>query len=464
VITTVAGDGRLGFGGDNGSATKAQLGHPTSIALDAAGNLYIVDNLNNRIRKVSNGIITTVAGGGSAVNRDGGLATNAQLAIADINNGGSGVAVDLNGNLYIADSGNHRIRRVSNGIITTVAGTGTRGFSGDSAPATAAQLNQPSGIALDSAGNLYIADTFNLRIRKVTNGTITTIAGNGAQGIAVENGPATAAPLNYPGGGVAVDRSGNVYFVDVNNFRVRVLTPTSASQVITAVANGASNIRGPIAAGEIVIISGVGLGPAQIADAHVGADGRYGTELVGTTVSFNATPAPILYTWATQISAVVPYGISGTNAQVAVTYQGQTTAAFSVPIASSAPGIFTLDSTGKGQAAAVNQDNSLNTASTPAKAGDVISIFATGEGATTPAGVDGKPATIPLPLPNLSVSATIGGQPAQVQYVGGAPGIIAGLMQINAVIPTGIATGSTVPVVLQVGDISSQPGVTIAVR
>jgi uncharacterized protein (TIGR03437 family) len=123
-----------------------------------------------------------------------------------------------------------------------------------------------------------------------------------------------------------------------------------------------------------------------------------------------------------------------------------------------------LDGTGKGQAAAVNQDNSLNTGGTPAKVGDVIVLFATGEGQTAPGGVDGKPATVPLPHPNLSVSVTIGGQNALIQYAGGAPGEIAGLMQINAVVPSGIQTNSTVPVAVQVGNVPSQPGVTIAVR
>jgi uncharacterized protein (TIGR03437 family) len=123
-----------------------------------------------------------------------------------------------------------------------------------------------------------------------------------------------------------------------------------------------------------------------------------------------------------------------------------------------------LDSTGKGQAAAVNQDGSINTASTPAKVGDVVSLYATGEGQTTPSGVDGKPAAVPLPQPSLPVSVTIGGQTVKPQYAGGAPGEVAGVMQINVQIPSGIQAGNAVPVVVQVGSVSSQPGVTIAVR
>src|ERR1017187_612917 len=149
ILTLAAGSGTTGFSGDNGPAASAQLYFPQGLAVDSAGNLYIADFLNSRIRKVSNGVITTVAGGGSSFG-DSGPATGAQL-------GPVGVAVDSAGALYIADG--NRIRKVSNGVITTVAGTGPQGFSGDNGPATSAQLDIPSGVAVDSAGNLYIADS-----------------------------------------------------------------------------------------------------------------------------------------------------------------------------------------------------------------------------------------------------------------------------------------------------------------
>jgi uncharacterized protein (TIGR03437 family) len=161
----------------------------------------------------------------------------------------------------------------------------------------------------------------------------------------------------------------------------------------------------------------------------------------------------------------VPYGIAGTTAQVIVTYEGQASAAFSVSIASSAPGVFTYDHSGQGPAAAINQDGvTVNTAATPTKIGDIISLYATGEGQTTPAGMDGKPASVPYPYPNLPVTATVGGQNATVVYAGGAPGEVAGLMQVNVVIPAGIQTGNAVPVVLRVGSVFSQAGVTVAVH
>ena len=176
IIFPVAGTGIAGFGGDGGQAKLAMLNQPEGVAVDASGNLYIADTDNNRIRKVSpNGIITTVAGNGIAgFGGDNGPASQAQL------NHPEGVAVDASGNLYIADTGNNRIRKVSpNGIITTVAGTGIAGFSGDGGPATQAQLNQPEGVAVDASGNLFIADTDNDRIREVrTDGVIVTVAGN----------------------------------------------------------------------------------------------------------------------------------------------------------------------------------------------------------------------------------------------------------------------------------------------
>ena len=178
IISTVAGNGAGGFSGDGGPATSAELGNPFGVAVDAAGNLYIADKLNSRIRKVTAaGTISTVVGNGTNYSGDGGVATSAQLELSSRSGGGSA------GNLYIADNSNQRIRKVTAaGIITTVAGNGNRGYSGDGGPATSAQIiNSVLGVAVDAAGNLYIADGGNSRIRKVTPaGVITTMAGNGA--------------------------------------------------------------------------------------------------------------------------------------------------------------------------------------------------------------------------------------------------------------------------------------------
>lgn len=219
-ISTIAGTGTFGWSGDGGPAMSAQLGNPMDVAVDAAGNIYIADTNNYRVRKVDavSGVITTVAGTSSNCTAagDGGLATAAQLCDP------IGIDVDANGNLYIADTDTNRIRKVNpSGIITTIAGNGSHGFSGDGGPATAAMLAQPFDVTHDAAGNLYIADTVNERIRKVdTTGIITTVVGNGVSGYSGDGGLATAASIYYPFG-VAVDAAGNIYIADTENYRIR---------------------------------------------------------------------------------------------------------------------------------------------------------------------------------------------------------------------------------------------------
>ncbi len=212
VLTRVAGTAQRGYSGDGGPAASAQLMEPKGVALDAAGNLYIVDRLACVVRKVAvDGTITTVAGNGSAdYSGDGHEATSAAL------NNPWGIAADAAGNLYIADSGNHRIRKVdSAGTITTVAGNGSPGFSGDGHDATLAQLQQPLGVGLgDSGTTLYIADYDNHRVRQVApDGTITTVAGNGGIAYGGDGGKATSASLEYPIA-VAVDPTGALYIAD----------------------------------------------------------------------------------------------------------------------------------------------------------------------------------------------------------------------------------------------------------
>ena len=189
------------------------------------------------------------------------------------------------------------------------------------------------------------------------------------------------------------------------------------------------------------------------------ANGAFATQLAGTTVSFNGVAAPVVYSSATQVNAIVPYSVAPTTANVTAAYQGQVSASFTVSVAASSPGFFTLNGTGAGEAASINaKDGTLNTAANPVKIGDYISLFATGEGQTTPAGVDGKLATVPLPSPNLAVVATVGGIPAIVQYKGGVFGTIAGLMQVNVQVPAGVSPGGYVPVTLRVGNASTVDG------
>ena len=229
IMTTVAGDGTSGFSGDGGLATAAQLDGPSGVAVDAAGNLYIADRANHRIRRVdaSTSVITTIAGSGATgvgnggFSGDGGAATSARMDLP------ADVAVDASGNLFVVEEGNSVVRRIdgSTGVITTVAGTGVAGFSGDGGAATSAQLGaRPRGLALDGDGNLLISDGFNDRIRMVdaASGIITTVAGTGTAGFSGDGGPATSATIDQPDH-VAVDLSGNVLVVDQANHRVRLI-------------------------------------------------------------------------------------------------------------------------------------------------------------------------------------------------------------------------------------------------
>lgn len=219
------------YAGDGGPALHAQLFTPEAVAVDASGKLYIADYGNSRIRKVSDGIIETVAGNGVlGFSGDGGPAPNAQIG------GPAGLAVDSAGNLFISEYLNNRIRKVtSSGTITTVVGTGLCCNLGDNGPAIDAELSNPHGIALDQAGNLYIADSLNGRVRKVApDGVITTLAGTGVHGFSGDGGPANQAQLNYPWD-VAVDTTGNVFVADNQNFRVRKISPDG---IITTVAGG----------------------------------------------------------------------------------------------------------------------------------------------------------------------------------------------------------------------------------
>jgi hypothetical protein len=255
-ITTIAGGGHPSVGmGDEGPATRASLNMPAAVAVDSSGNLFIADSNNQRIRRVdaTTGIITTVAGSGptgygaGSFSGDGGRATAATLSQP------TGLAVDGSGNLFITDPFNHRVRRVSSstGIITTVAGNGLEGFSGDGGPGTRANLAYPEGVAIDSSRNLLIADTFNQRIRRLdaTSGTITTIAGNGTQGFGGDGRAAAHASLDEPSG-LAVDTKGILIFADTGNTRIRLINLRGVINTLAgtgSIANGGPGTRSPMA-------------------------------------------------------------------------------------------------------------------------------------------------------------------------------------------------------------------------
>jgi sugar lactone lactonase YvrE len=235
-ISTIAGNGTGGYSGDGGPSVDAMISQPYGMQTDDGGSLFFADRANHRIRRIdkATGIITTVAGSGTnGYSGDGGLATAADLSYP------IGLCLDPMGNIYIADQINHRIRKVdkATGIITTVAGSGTNGYSGDGGLATDAELNQPYDVSIDAAGNLYISDTNNQRIRRVSavTGIITTIGGNGSGGYGGDGGPATDASMNYPSG-IFADAQGNVYIGDKLNHRVRKISSCSSAASIDEIA------------------------------------------------------------------------------------------------------------------------------------------------------------------------------------------------------------------------------------
>jgi RHS repeat-associated protein len=314
-IITVAGNGSPGYSGDGGPATAASLfgwSGFLGVAVGPDGSLYIADTGNNRIRKVApDGSITTVAGnGGRSYGGDGGPATAASLNIP------YGVAVGPDGSLYIADTGNNRIRKVApDGSITTVAGKGDYSYGGDGGPATAASLSFPGGVAVGPDGSLYIADTYNDRIRKVApDGSITTVAGKGDDSYGGDGGPATAASLSLPYG-VAVDPDGSLYIADTGNSRIRKVAPDGS--ITTVAGKGGDSYGGdggPATAASLSFPEGVAVGPdgsLYIADTYndrirkVAPDGSITTVAGKGDYSYGGDGGP-----ATAASLSLPYGVA----------------------------------------------------------------------------------------------------------------------------------------------------------
>ncbi len=292
IITTVAGSGYYGFSGDGGAATLAKLNLACGVAVDHAGNLYIADQENSRIRKVNTiGVISTFAGSATAgFSGDGGIAIAAKLDTP------TDVAVDIIGNVYIADTRNNCVRKVDTfGIITTVAGTGSRtgGFSGDGGPAIAAQLNFPVAIKVDDWGNLYIADLNNERIRMVdTSGMINTIAGNGIVGFSGDGGLATSAKFNNPFG-IAISQSdpGRVYIADYSNNRIRLLEALEAVAAVNK-PTGISAYPNP-AHDEVTVVAATTPGPgAQITLTDVAGHVVYGSPMLLKTQTIDLQHLP----------------------------------------------------------------------------------------------------------------------------------------------------------------------------
>lgn len=448
-INTVAGDGVQGFAGDGGQAINAELFAIAGLAVDGAGNVYIADTGNCRIRKVAtNGVITTVAGTAiPGYSGDGGPATQASLSFP------RAVAVDAAGNIYIGDSGNYAIRKVdANGIITTIAGNGTLGFSGDGGPASKAMVGAVAGFAFDAARNLYFADTNNYRVGKIAlDGTISTFAGTGTAGYTGDGGPALNATFYYPDS-VAFDSAGNLYIAEPNN---NVVRKVSAGGIVSTVAGkGPNNIGfsgdgGPAANALMNDPQGAavdGAGNIYITDEDnqrirmISPDGTITTLAGDGTKNFAGDGGP-----AANAEVFLPEGIAvGPNGVVYFVDSGNKRvralipAAFGQPPAITPGGVVTASDFGEFAAIA------------PAA---WIEIYGTNLalGTTTWSGANFNGTTAPTMLNGTSV--TIANASAFVEYAD--PG------HINVQVPSNIATGRQPLIVTTNAGISAPYTVTV---
>jgi len=469
IITTVAGNGVEAYSGDGGPATQASMYIPIRCVVDAAGNLYVTDQSGQRIRMINTaGIISTFAGTGAnagphslgSYSGDGGQATAANL------NNPTAITVDPAGNIIFSDQYNQRIRKVDkNGIITTIAGNGNAAYGGDNGPATAASLNYPCGVVADQNGDVYVVDDVNNRVRKISNGTITTVAGNGSATYSGDGGPATAAALNVPTG-IAVDAQGNIYIADVTNQRIRKVSGAGAAvapQLTAAsVTNGASFQSG-ISAGALITIFGVNLSNNVHGVAAFNSVPLPST-LAGASVTIGGTAIPLFYvinaSGTEQISAQAPFEIAGQQSVSVVVNNGRAQSApVQVTVAPAQPGIFLVNATDG--AFLHGLDESLVTAAKPAAGNEVIVLYCTGLGAVSPAATTGALASgTTLNYTTLAPTVTVAGASAPVAFSGLAPGLV-GLYQINFTVPASTPSGNAAVVVTANGVASNSANLHI---
>lgn len=540
--TTVTGINNVGFLGENVAATVARLNQPSGVAADGLGNIYIADSGTNRIRRIDNGgSITTFAGTGAAgYTGDGGSATLAEL------NGPSSVAFDAAGNLLVADAGNNTIRSISPaGIISTVvqsgdlnrpefalasggniyvsnsgahtvvlvdaqgtehqfAGTGDAGNGGDGGLATAATLDSPRGLAIDNAGNLYIADESAGVVRMVTpagvistvtnagngpwispsglafssdgsllvadsgthdirglhsGGTVSILAGTGSAGFSGDTYLGTSAQLDAPRS-VFATGSGTILIADTANNRIRELsllpavTPTNTPMVKAV--DAASGAPGPLAPGEIVKVTGAFELGAQPASAPASA-AELPLYLGDTQVDINGLPVPLLMVQSGQINLQIPYGTAGSqSALLQVFYQGGLIVTETLRLGASHPGLYTYGT--RSQAMALMRDSTYNQHSNPAAPGSTITVYVAGAGLTNGSNETGVARTS-VTTPLLPVSLTIDSKPVTLISATEATGT-EDLLKVVFTLPTSLTAGSHA-VRVQVGSMATQPGVVI---
>lgn len=464
------------FGG-----TRGEVAYATALGPDgswfitgrtASSNLRVVDPLQTASGGADDVFLLRVNPAGDAILQStylGGSSTDAAY----------GIAVNNQGVVYLAgESASVNFPVSTNALQRTTGGGNTDAFLAviDSSPAAVPFTLSTSRLTFTGTPGAASIPAQNFAIR-VTSGTPTwTIETATATGGAWLNatprsgtGAATIDVSVTPGALTTGSYSGTV---TVTNTRLNTRSTVAVTLTLGAaggtvpnngVVSAASFTGGGIAPGQLVTIFGAGIGPAQLTGAQLTANGAVATTVAETRVLFGGVPAPLIYVSATQVSAIVPYAVTGTTTQMQVEFRGVRSNAITLPVTATAPGLFTANSSGKGPGAILNQDGSLNTAINAAQAGDIVVLFGTGEGAVEPAVADGTINAATFPKPKEPITVRIGGKDAEVLYGGAAPGLVAGVFQINVKVPEGIEPGNA-PVVVTIGRASSSPDVTVAVR
>jgi uncharacterized protein (TIGR03437 family) len=486
VITTVAGNGTLGYSGDNGPATSAQLARPVAVAVGSAGNVYVVDGLDDGIRiltpfspctySVSPTTLQAPASGGSFTVS---IQTTAScswtvsgltrwITISGVSSGTGSGSVTL---VVAPNSGT--------ALSATISIAGVSVAVTQAAPSVAASPTSLS-FAYQSGGNLPQAQTVTV---SATSAAAFTAAASGGSWLAVNPAsgttpaslsvsvnPAGLSPATY-NGTITVTGTNGAQGTSIVNVTLVVTATLPPLPTITGVTNAASYATGAVSPGELVTIFGTAIGPAAAASATTDpATGKLATTIGGVQVLFNGTAAPMIYASSTQVSAVVPYEMAGiASPSVWIRYAGQASNAYQLTTTTTVPGLFTQSASGSGAGAILNQDNSVNGPGNRAAKGSIVQVYLTGEGATSPASVTGAitAPTLPppqvTPAPLLAVGVTVNGQPALYVYAGEAPGLVAGMMQLNVQIPANAPSGD-LPIVVSIGGKASQNGVTVSVQ
>ena len=485
VITRFAGNARRGDSGDGGSALLAQLDTPSGIAVDADDNIYIADTGNAKIKRVTkDGNIKTMVSNigpcrGIAVDSGGNMYITVPAAhvVLRINPDGRGgiyagavglsgfqgdggapggallngpldIFIDARDRVYIADTGNHRVRRVASGVITTIAGNGVMGFQGDGADATKLALSSPGGVAADSAGNVYVADSENNRIRVVrTDGSIRTLGGTGVRGYTGDNGPAVLAQVAGPVD-IGFDGTGAVLSVESGNLRVRRLEAPAAA-VAPVVSLGPVNYADGstrLAPGTVFLLRGTDLA----AETAVRSDAPWALFLGGTQVTLNGQPVPLTAVSPTQIVGLIPYDAGLGDGTLVVVREETPSAEVAVNIVPAAPAIFQTD---PGHALAVNENGTVNWKGDPATPDTLVTVYFTGSGLpeNPPTGAAGAGEESKLLLPVTVQFGVYTLDDVRARLTPGRVGIAEVRFRVPAVDP------GEHPVSVRVGDILSAP-------